>query len=53
MKDCVKRESTPKCSNYMRLNNNTSDLIHEATDAKKCPILSKKITARIANINYR
>ncbi|XP_020297471.1 uncharacterized protein LOC109862001 [Pseudomyrmex gracilis] len=51
MKNCTKRELAPRCGNCLRLNN-MNDLAHEATDAKKCPILNKKITARIANINY-
>jgi len=51
-KNCTKRDMPPRCGNCQRLTSNAGDLNHGATDAKRCPILSKKITARIANTNY-
>ncbi|XP_020297161.1 uncharacterized protein LOC109861773 [Pseudomyrmex gracilis] len=52
MRDCDRRV-TLKCGNCLRSKQfSTGDLGHAATDAKKCPILSRKISSRISSINY-
>lgn len=52
MKDCEIKDQPPTCLNCMQHQGSSGDLAHEATDAKKCPILGRKIKDKIANTNY-
>lgn len=53
MRDCSNLGGAPKCSNCLNSESFSSgDLIHAATDTKKCPILCRKITYKISNIDY-
>lgn len=51
-KDCVKKNESPRCKNCKRQQGPLGELTYSATDAKKCPILERKIKEKIANINY-
>lgn len=53
LKDCLKKELPPICANCSRFQGNSSHKIdHSAFDAKKCPILAKRIKDKISLINY-
>ena len=52
-KDCANKNQLPRCHNCLSKNNVISvDIKHSATDAERCPILSRKIKDRIANTDY-
>lgn len=53
LKDCMRRELSPLCVNCLRIQGSSSHKIgHSAFDAKKCPILEKRIKDRVSLINY-
>lgn len=51
MKECKRREQAPTCINCKQRQSSNYEG-HSATDAKKCPILCRKIKDKIAYINY-
>lgn len=51
-KDCVSKDLPPICFNCKVHQGFNDDTDHEATDAKRCPILDRKIKDRITSTSY-
>ncbi|KMQ84041.1 putative 50 kda protein in type i retrotransposable element r1dm [Lasius niger] len=52
MKNCEAKGQLPSCINCKQHHVFSGNTAHSATDAKKCPILGRKIKDKIANTNY-
>ena len=52
-RNCNHQSGPPRCINCLRQRGADDELAnHSATDAKRCPILRRRIEDRVANINY-